>query len=82
MTSHANPMLQKCDAGFARPTPPWIKIRNLTLSDLIFVAKKLPLRSKKAGRFEKPLSFARSHFIVTRDSLSPSRATTPLSSCF
>ena len=42
----------------------------------------VPLRSKKAGRFEKLLGFARSHSIVTRYSVSLSRATTPHPSCF
>ena len=34
-------------------------------------------RSKKAGRFEKLLGFARIHSIVARDSVSLSCATTP-----
>ena len=42
----------------------------------------LPLRSKKAGRFEKLLGFGRSHFIAARGSVSLSCATTPHSSCF
>ena len=41
-----------------------------------------PFRSKKAGRFEKLLGFSRSHFIVTRSSVSLSYATTPHLSCF
>ena len=36
---------------------------------------KLPLRSEKAGRSEKLLGFARSYFIMTRGSVSLSRAT-------
>ena len=44
--------------------------------------QSLALRSKKAGRFEKLLGFARSHSIVTRGSVSLSCATTPHSSCF
>ena len=46
------------------------------------IFKKLPLRSKKAGRFEKLHGFARSHFIVTRGSVSLSCATTPHPSYF
>ena len=42
----------------------------------------LSLRSKNAGRFEKLLGFARSHFIVTRGSVSLSCATTPHPPCF
>ena len=42
----------------------------------------LPIRSKKAGNFEKLLGFARSHSIVTRGSVSLSCATTPHISCF
>ena len=41
-----------------------------------------PFRSKKAGRFEKLLGFARSHFIATRGSVSLSCATTPHPSWF
>ena len=44
--------------------------------------KILPLRFKKAGRFEKLLCFARSHFIVTCGSVSLSCATTPHPSYF
>ena len=40
------------------------------------------LRSEKTGKFEKLLGFARSHSIVTRDSVSLSCATTPHASCF
>ena len=40
------------------------------------------LRSKKAGRFEKLLGFARSYSIVTRGSVSLSCATSTHSSCF
>ena len=40
------------------------------------------LRSKKAGRFEKLLGFARSYSIVTRGSVSLSCATTPHPSRF
>ena len=36
----------------------------------------------KAGRFQKLLDFARSHYIVTRGSVSLSCATTPHPSCF
>ena len=43
---------------------------------------QLPLRSKKAERFEKLLRFDRSHYIVTRGSVSLSCATTPHPSCF
>ena len=43
---------------------------------------QLLLGSEKAGRFEKLLGFARSHFIVTRGSVSLSCATTPHPSCF
>ena len=42
----------------------------------------LPLRSKKAGRFEKLLGFARSHYTVTRGSVILSCATTPHPSRF
>ena len=42
----------------------------------------LPLRSEKAGRFEKLLSFAMSHSIVTLGSVSLSCATTPHPSRF
>ena len=55
----------------------WICIRS-GVSQLI----KLPLRSKKAGRFKKLLGFARSHSIVTCSSVSISCATTPHPSCF
>ena len=44
--------------------------------------KELPLRSKKAGRYEKLLGFARSRSIVTRGSVSLSCATRPYPSCF
>ena len=44
--------------------------------------QKQPLRSKKTGRYEELFGFARSHSIVTRDSVSRSRATTPDPSCF
>ena len=40
------------------------------------------LRSKKAGRFEKLLGFARSHSIVTRGSVNLSCANTWHPSCF
>ena len=43
---------------------------------------ELPVRSKKAGRFEKLLGFARSHSIVTRGLVSVSCATTQHPSCF
>ena len=39
-------------------------------------------RTKNAGRFEKLLGFARSHFIATRGSVSLLCATTPHPSCF
>ena len=42
----------------------------------------LPLRSKKAGRFEKLLGFSRSPFFVTSGSLSLSCTTTPHPSFF
>ena len=42
----------------------------------------LPSRSKKAGRFEKLLGFARSPSIVIRGSVSLSCATIPHPSCF
>ena len=45
-------------------------------------AKKLPLRSKKAGRYEKLLGFDMIHTIVTLDSVSLSSATTPHLSYF
>ena len=41
-----------------------------------------PFRSKEAGRFEKLLDFARSHFILTRDLVSLSCATTQHPFCF
>ena len=43
--------------------------------------KLVPLRSKKGGRFEKLVGFARSHSIVTRGSVSLSCATTPHPTC-
>ena len=46
---------------------------NLGLTILV----TLPLRSKKAGRFEKLLGLARSHSIVTRSSRAPSYHTLP-----
>ena len=42
----------------------------------------VPLRSKKAGRFEIILDFARSHSIVPHGSVSFSCASTPHLSCF
>ena len=42
----------------------------------------IPLKSKKAGRFEILLGFAGSHSIATRGLVSLSRATTPQPSCF
>ena len=42
----------------------------------------VPIRSEKAGRFEKLLGFARSHSNVTRGSASLSCATTKHPSCF
>ena len=42
----------------------------------------MQLRSKKAGRFEKLLGFAKSHSIVTRGSVNLSCATTQYTSCF
>ena len=50
----------------------WLKLQ-------IFI---VPLKSKKAGRFEILLGFARSHSIVTRGSVSLSCATKPHPSCF
>ena len=44
-----------------------MKCKNLVLRALILF---LPLRSKKAGRFEKLLGFTRSHCIVTPVSVS------------
>ena len=44
---------------------------------LKFTENNVPLRSKKAGRFEKLLDFAGSHSIVTRGSVSLLCATTP-----
>ena len=44
---------------------------------LKFSEKNVPLRSKKAGRFEKFLGFAMRHSIVTRGSVSLLCATTP-----
>ena len=46
------------------------------------ISDYLPLRSKKAGRFEKLLGFARSYSIVTRGSVSLSCANTLHHSCF
>ena len=42
----------------------------------------VPLRSEKAGMFEKLLGFARSHFIVALGPVSVSCATTPQPTCF
>ena len=47
-----------------------------------FLNYNLPLRSKKAGRFDKLLCFARSHFVVTGGSVSLSCATRLHPSCF
>ena len=47
------------------------------LSAIFHTLKNLNLRSKKAGKFEKLLTFARSQFILTRGSVSLSCATTP-----
>ena len=46
-----------------------------------FSAKFSTINIEKAGRFEKLLGFARSHSIVTRDSVSLSCATTQHPSC-
>ena len=54
------------------PREDWLFDEDVVCSKVIFV--RLPLRSKKAGRFEKLLSFARSHSIVTRGSVSLSPA--------
>ena len=61
-----------------------IEIRNAARTKIYCgrKVKELRLRSKKAGRFETLLGFARSHFIVTRGSMSLSRATTLQPSCF
>ena len=40
-------------------------------------SKLVPLRSKKAGRFEKLLSFARSHSVLKRSSRAPQHHTLP-----
>ena len=53
-----------------------------SLSTFWYWFYSIPLTSKKAGRFEKLLGFARSHSIVTRGSMSLSCATTPHPSCF
>ena len=45
-------------------------------------SQQLPLRFKKAGRFEKLLCFARGNSIVKRGSVSFSCAITPHPSCF
>ena len=44
-----------------------IVLRKFTVSFKILI-DVIPLRSKKAGRFEKIFDFARSHFIVKRAS--------------
>ena len=49
---------------------------------LKFTENNVPLRSKKAGRFETLLGLARSHSIMRRGSVSHSRATTPDPFCF
>ena len=46
-----------------------------TVPSKTLIKKRIPLISKKAGRFEKLLGFARSHSIVTRGSVSLSCAT-------
>ena len=44
--------------------------------------KFISFKSRKAGRYEKLLGFARSHSFVTRGSVSLSCATSSHSSCF
>ena len=58
------------------------RIETFTKGDFIVKESEkgiliLPLRSKKAGIFEKLLGIARSHFIVTRGPVSLSCATQP-----
>ena len=60
-------------------TAPILSKRETTESYLIY---HLALRSKKAGRFEKLIGFARSHSIVTHDSVSLLCAITPPRSYF
>ena len=55
---------------------------RLLAEQIIFLFFLVPFRSKKAGRFEKLLGFARSHSLVTRGSVSLSCASTPHPSCF
>ena len=40
--------------------------RDKVISSFIFTDKNIPMRFKKAGRFEKLLGFARIHSIVKR----------------
>ena len=63
----------------------WLTLYNLRIKDykyIVPVASHVPLLSKKTGRFEKLLGFARSHSIVIRGSVSLLCAITPHPSCF
>ena len=60
--------------------PEWRKIIRIRI--LFKKMRQLPLRSKKAGKFEKFHGFARGHTIVTPCLMSLSCATTPHTSCF
>ena len=56
-----------------------VKLFHIRSKSLYF---KYTIRNWKTGRFEKLLGFATSHSILTRGSVSLSRATTPNPYCF
>ena len=59
-----------------------LKVDLSYIVDFLLKPLLLPLRSKKAGRSEKLLGFARSLFFVTRGSVSLSSNNSPHPSCF